>query len=103
MALPRHLERLVESHVERDVARSAQHVAIANFTRTGRTEAAIHRFGIAEDVRRTFLRRRGAHRIHPLTVRLNVPVCGPDAAIERRLNRQSAVPTEDAGGLPTAN
>src|SRR5690242_9119826 len=50
VTFPRQLERLVQTHVERDVTRRAQHVAIANFTRTRRTEAAIRRDRIAEDI-----------------------------------------------------
>ena len=62
----------------------------------------LHRFRVAEDVRRTYPCWRRLHRRHAHAVRLNVPVCGPDAAIEWRLNRQSAVPAEDTGGLPTS-
>src|SRR6185436_3428828 len=48
------------------------------------------------------LRGRRLNRLHPNTVRLHVPVGGPHTAVEGRLNRQTAVPTEDSGGLPTA-
>src|SRR5688500_3430698 len=103
MTFPRQVERLVESHVERDVAGRAQHVSIADLTRTSRSEAAIDRQRIAEHVRRAvgvILSRRRLHRTHANTVRLHVPVCRPDTAIEWRLDRQAAVPTENAGGLP---
>src|SRR5690349_10158367 len=50
--------RLVQAHVERDVTRRAQHVAIADFTRTRWTEAAIRRERIAEDVWRAVRIRR---------------------------------------------
>src|SRR4029453_4243048 len=41
MSFPRHLERLVKSHVERDVAGHAQNVSIADFPRSRRSPALI--------------------------------------------------------------
>src|ERR1041385_2979686 len=102
MTFPGHLERLVQSCIERDVSRCTQHVSITHFARSSRSEAAIRSERIAEQVRLPRLRRRRLDRSHANAIRLHVPVRGPYTAVKRRRrDRKTTVPTEDSGGGPT--
>ena len=50
MTFPGHLERLVESHVEGDVARGTENISVAHFTRSSRSETTISSQPVSEDI-----------------------------------------------------
>src|SRR6185369_14758613 len=105
MSFPGHLERLVKPHVHVDISGSTKHVSVAHFTRSRRSETAIGSSRIGEEVRSSVLSIPSRHRLQWLNanaVGLNVPVRRPNTAVERSLDRQTTVPTEDSGGGPAA-
>src|SRR5687768_4700747 len=104
MAFPRHLERLVKSHVQGNISRSTEHVSVAHFARPSRSETTIRRNPIAEEVRSSevipidWIRLNG---LNANTIRLHVPIRGPDTTVKRRSGDwQSTVPTENTRRLP---
>src|SRR6185503_15043017 len=64
VTFPRQLERLVESHVEGNVSRRTQHVAVAHFSWSSWSEAAIRSNRIAEEVGLSRLRCRRLDRLN---------------------------------------
>src|SRR6185295_2539599 len=105
MTFPRQLERLVQSHVQSNVARSTEHVSVAVFARSSTTEAAISSKPVLEDIWLSFksiARRRRFDGLNSRAVRLHVPVRGPNTAVKRCLDRESTIPTEDSRRGPTA-
>src|SRR5678815_4951410 len=105
MTFPGHLERLVESHVQSDVARSTEHISIAHFAWSTRSETAVSSNSVGEDIRlsvKAIARRSRFDRLNPCAIRLHVPVRGPKTAVKWSLDRESTIPTEDSRGGPTA-
>src|SRR5215213_757383 len=104
MSFPGHSERLVQTHVQTEVAGITDRVAIARFTWLRITEALVNRCWIRKEVRLTLdvtkvrFNRTNAHH-----ARRDLPVSGPTLEGEwtRRGSRQTGVPTEDSGQVPT--
>src|ERR1700741_4261612 len=105
MTFPGHLERLVETHVEGDVARSTENVSVAIFTWSSCSKTTVSSQPVSEDIRLSTKSIRCRTRFdwfHSRAVGLHVPVCGPNAAVKRSLDWKSTVPAEDSRSGPAA-
>src|ERR1041385_3108439 len=105
MSFPGHLERLMQSSIDREVTRVAQGIPVTALTGFRIAEALSHGIRIGKHVRRT---------VDVAKVFFNwsncdhagrdLPVGGPTLKRERtrRSGRQSGVPTENPGDVPAA-
>src|SRR5262249_8179766 len=100
---PRHGERFAQTSIHGDESRITEGIALARFTRIGIAEGLIGRGGIAESLRRSrsgTAGRTSSQGLRQRGPRLNLEIGCPACVINRRVERQASVPTEDAGKLP---
>src|SRR2546422_156445 len=111
---PRHVEGLPQPKIHVRVSRIAQVIPRASFAGVSVAEILVNRFDIATAAAEEFwctsttgarwgsnTGRASVDRVYGSYVGLDVPVSCPASVVERRSNRQSGVPAEDAGYLPS--
>src|SRR6266851_3022527 len=111
---PGHVEGFPQPKIHVRVARQANIIPWASFARIGVAEILVNRLDIAtaatEELRCTSTHRgwrsnacrASVERVYGNDVGLVVPVRRPAGVIEWRPGRQSGVPAEDAGELPSS-
>src|SRR5919205_444288 len=105
MPFPRHPERLRESHIEREISRQTERVAIACLARFGIAEALVRLIRIAAEEPRWLqvsARRARFDVTHACAVALNVPVGRPGGRVKWSADRVPGIPPHDARKLPVA-
>src|SRR6185503_5829809 len=105
MSFPGHPERLMQTHVNREVTREAQSIPVTALTGLRIAETLSHGVWIGKQVRHTIdVAKVGFNRANGDHAGRDLPVGGPTLKRERtcRTGRQSRVPTENSGDIPAA-
>src|ERR1044072_8346391 len=103
MSFPGHPERLVQTHVNREVTRVAYGIAVTTLAGLRIAEALGHGGWIGKQVRHTVdIAKVCFNRANCDHARRDLPVGGPTLKRERtyRSGRQSRVPAENSGDVP---